>query len=330
MISLHCVLLSLLFGLLQVSFQGMKLLCDTSWDKLSDDDRWYFADALLLSFLVPLLGVLCIACFFIDTKSPMDWTIYNVRNIIPGQPILRDLAAVSMAMLHFSAFEFLGLFRGIVLWHYAVLLTVFFASFVSRIIEKNETPTSTVKTLRTARAWPVVVFGLRYGFLFSLCGVAASVNAVTTLQIMPPMFKLLPPLGRVFSPVYEAFSVGDADCFIRQISPIVWVIIAGLVSAVEYRTDIEPVVQWGVRWGPWWMAYREWAFALAVHMYFGLVTFMEEMGRWLGEINFHSGTEVFMNAHRTSGATLPNIKPTHVGLAVFWVCAFQLLCVAFA
>ena len=133
-----------------------------------------------------MLGILCVACFFIDNKGPLEWTVYNVRNNIPGQPILRDLACICMAMHHFGTIEFLGAHPGLMLWHSAAVVTILHSSFVSFVVEKLAPVSSTAArtTARTGRTWSVVVFGLRYGLVAAVGGFAPSINAVVTLRIL--------------------------------------------------------------------------------------------------------------------------------------------------
>jgi len=301
--------LALIFN---VSFQGFKLLSRLQIETLSGDDVWFLVDTLLLSLIVSMLGILCMACFFIDTKSPRDWTIYNIRNLVPGQPILRDLAAICMAMTHFSAIEFLGPHPGIMIWHLIGILTIFFTSFVSRIIEKNEPSSSNVGTLRIARAFSVVIFGLRYGLLAAMCGFAPSVNAVVTL-------RLLKQTAMVSSKV----TVEDSECFIPQFGVGFLIAISGLSTALEYATDLNAV--------SWWNVLLDWAFSTAVLAYANAFVFLlDKAGRKLGETNFDMGRRMFMQAHRSSGALLPNTQPTPIGCLVFGLCSFLLLCIAAA
>lgn len=293
-----------------MSFQGFKLLTRIQIDTLSGDDVWYLIDTLILSLIVPMIFILGLACLFIDSRSPTDWTIYNIRRLIPGQPILRDLAAICMAMTHFSAIEFLGLHPGILMWHLSAIVTVFFTSFVSCVIEKSEPSSSMVGTLRIARAWHVVIFGIRYGLLAAMCGLAPSVNAVATLRLL-----------KRTTMISSKVTMEDSECFIPQIGDVLLVFISGLSTAVEYATDLNAV--------SWWNVLLDWMFSVGVLAYANAFVFiLHKSGRKLGETNFVMGNTMFMNAHRSSGALLPNIKPTPIGCLVFGLCSFLLLCIA--
>ncbi len=79
------------------------------------------------------------------------------------------------------------------LWHFAVIATVCYSAFVSRVVAKNLP--EELGTFAPARAWPVVVFGLRYGLL----------TAVATLRFCKQAANLSPYV-----------TVEDAECFLTQ------------------------------------------------------------------------------------------------------------------
>jgi len=300
---------------LHVSFRGFKLLSSIQIETLSGDDVWFLADALLLSLIISMLGILCIACFFIDTKSPMSWTIYNIKHLTPAQPLLRDLAAICMAMIHFSAIEFIGLHPGILLWHFTAIVTVLYTAFVCRIIEKNTEPSSTSDggIVGSARAWPIVIFGLRYGLLTGICGLAPTVNAMVLLRLFKQMDL-----------VSSKVTAEDSECFLKQTGSIPLLVSSSLVTAYVYGADTDLDKEGAV-----WIAVLDWAFASAVLAYVNAFVFLlDKAGRKLGETNFNVGNRAFIQAHQASGATVPNIKPTTIGCSVFGVCSFLLLCVA--
>jgi len=281
-----------------VSFQGFKLLYGLQLDTISGDELWFLADHLLLSLIVSLLGILCIACFVIDSKGPADWTIYNVRNIIPGRPVLRDLAAITMAMAHFSVIEFLGTHPGVMMWQLTVIVTILFASFVSCIVE---TSSGGPTVLRSSRAWPVVIFGLRYGLLAALCGVAPSVSAVIVLRSLKRHVA-----------VSSKVTVEDSECFIPQIGMSFLGAIAGVAFAFDNAVFQEEGIPLGITSLNIVLLDSVFA-AFVLACVNGLVFLLDEAGRKLGERNVHAGT---------------GMSP--VGCAVFGVCSFLMLCISAA
>jgi len=303
---------------LRVFLRGFQLISGLRIETLSENEAYFVADAVLLSNIVVMLGILCVACFFIDGKGSTGWTIYNIRNFIPGQPILRDLAAVCVAMIHFSAIEFMGVHPGILLWQFVALVTVGYTAFVSRILEKNTNEVTDGGMLRSARAWPVVVFGLRYGFLTAVCGFAPTVNAVAMVRLYKQTRGLSPNV-----------TAEDTECFLTQLSSISLTVVSSLVTAFVYGTTMVGDIDGGVVVS-WWDAVIYQVLTLAaLACVNGSIFLLEKVGRKLGETNFHVGNEAFMQAHRASGAAVvPNVKPTAIGCAVFGVCSFFLLCIA--
>jgi hypothetical protein len=277
---------------------------------------WSIVDALLLSVIVLILGVICLSSFFIDDRGPLDWTMYNVRDNIPGQPMMRDLAGVCMAMLHSSAMEFLGVHPGIMMWHFAAILTIFLPSFMCRIVEKLA-PTSTAAartTPRTGRAWPVAVFGLRYGLLAATRGFAPSVNAVVAM-------RLLRRAGWASPKAAEE----DSECLVTHFGPVPLVVVAGFATSFGYAAA-------GVDAVPWRAVLLDWAFASATLAYANaLVYLLDEAGGILGERNFQMGDRIIAQSQQQqehSGGGLPFIRPSAIGCAVFGVCSFLMLFIA--
>ncbi len=270
-------------------------------------------DALLLSIIVSMLGILCVACFFIDNKGPLEWTVYNVRNNIPGQPILRDLACICMAMLNFSTIEFLGAHPGLMMWHSAAVVTIFHSSFVSFVVEKLAPASSTAArtTARTGRAWPVVVFGLRYGLLAARCGFAPSINAVVTLRL----------LRRVGAS--SVVTVEDSECFVTYFGTFFMIILSGFATAFEYVDRVSEAVLWRT-------VLRDWAFALATLAYANALVYMLDVaGSVLGEKNFHMGNRLLAQSQQQAqGGGLLFIKPCAIGCLVCAACSFLMIIIA--
>lgn len=293
----------------QVAFRGMRLLSGAQIRSLSGDGMWFLADAIILSCIVSMLGIFCVSCFLIDSRGPFDWTIYNVRNNIPGQPMLRDLAGVCMAQLHFGAIVFFGLHPGIMLWHFAAILTVFHSSFVSCVVEKLAPPSSAAQTLKAARAWPVVVFGLRYGLLAAMCDFAPSVNAVVTLRLLRKMDVASPKV-----------TVEETECFLPHFGAGLLVVVAGLATASGYASELDTV--------SWRAILLDWAFSLATLVYANaLVLLLDAAGDIFGD--FHMGNRILAQSQQQApDAGLPFIKPTMIGCSVCGVCSFLMLFIA--
>jgi hypothetical protein len=270
---------------------------------------WFLADAIILSCIVSMLGIFCVSCFLIDSRGPLDWSIYNVRNNIPGQPMLRDLAGVCMAQLHFGAIVFFGLHPGIMLWHFAAILTVFHSSFVSCVVEKLAPPSSAAQTLKAARAWPVVVFGLRYGLLAAMCDFAPSVNAVVTLRLLRKMDVASPKV-----------TVEETECFLPHFGAGLLVVVAGLATASGYASELDTI--------SWRAILLDWAFSLATLVYANaLVLLLDAAGDIFGD--FHMGNRILAQSQQQApDAGLPFIKPTMIGCSVCGVCSFLMLFIA--
>jgi len=303
-----------------VSYRGLRLFSSIHINSLSGDQLWSIADALLLSIIVWMLGVLCISCFFIDDRGPLDWSMYSVRDNIPGQPMMRNLAGVCFAMLHFSAIEFLGLHHGIMVWHSAAILTIFLPSFVSRIVEKLATPSSAASTSvertaeRTGRAWPVAVFGLRYGLLTATCGFAPSANAVVAMRLLRRADWVSPKLA-----------AEDSECFVTHFGWVPLIAVAGLAASYEYAAAEVDAVSWRA-------VLLDWTFASAALAYAnGLVYLLDKAGGILGERNFQMGNRMIAQSQQQQahgGAGLPFIRPSAIGCAVFGVCSFLMVFIA--
>ena len=299
-----------------VSLQGFKILSRIHHET-SEADAEIMLDMLFLSLSTGILGILCIVAFYLDKKvSSMDWTIYNIGNVIVGQPISRDLAAVCMATAHFGAIHFYGIYPGVMLWHFIAIVTVFYTSFVCRIIEKNETSTSNVIILKSARAWPVVIFGLRYGLLVAMFDSYASLYAVMIMRLLKEMNMLS---SEATEGIVRVISLGEeSECFISQFGASRMISIVGLATAIDIAMDF------GVMKCYW----LDLVFAIMVLVYTNAsIYLLEKAGRKFGETNFDMGNKMFMQANR-SGAVLPNVRPTSIGCLVVGLCSFLLACIA--
>jgi hypothetical protein len=338
-----CNMLLLLPSLLlsvKVAFRSLTTIAQikTLWSK---DEIWLLVDTTLMSFVCTMAVILCVSCFLLDNGGSMNWTLYNVRGRIHSQqqqqqqyPIMRDLAAIGMFLLHFSAIDFLGSIQhhvidvdyqnlnystrqqggisGIVLWHIIAVVTIVYSSFVVCIIDKlaplSPTPTNVQQTLRLARAWQVVIFGLRYSFLISLCGLAPSINAFVTQRLLQQMNIMVMPL---------IVNTEETECFLPRFGVGSFIFIAGFVTAFEYSVELGPV--------SWSAILFDYAIAVATLVYVNaLVYLLDRAGSILGEKNFQMGNRVLAQV----GAGQSFIKPSVVGCLVCGICSFLMLFIA--
>jgi hypothetical protein len=341
-----CNMLLLLPSLLlsvKVAFRGLRILLNsiaqikTTW---SVDEIWLLVDTTLMSFVCAMAGILCVSCFILDNGGSINWTLYNVRGRIHSQqqqyPIMRDLAAIGMFLLHFSAIDFLGMqhhannvdyqnlnysttkqqggISGIVLWHILAVVTIAYSSFVVCIINKlaplSPTPTTTAQqTLRLARAWQVVIFGLRYSFLISMCGFAPSINAFVTLRLIKQQMNIMVmPL---------ILHTEETECFLPRFGFRSLIFIAGFVTAFEYSVELGPVL--------WNAILFDYVIAVLTLVYVNVLMYLlDRAGSILGEKNFQMGNRVLAQV----GAGQSFVKPSAVGCLVCGICSFLMLFIA--
>ena len=258
--------------------------------------------------MLGILGTMCLSCFFIDSKSSFEWTYY-VRNITL-HPNLRDIAAACVTMIHYCAIAFNSRRAGCIIWISTAIVTIMYTSFVSCIMAKSNNSPSTARAMRDARAWPVVIFGLRYGFLIAMCGVAPSINAVVTMRLLKHLALLS-----------TRATADDSECFIQQLRIRLLIIISGLATAFEYATDMDTI--------SWRTIVLEWMLATTALVFANVLVFvLDDAGRRFGEKNFETGNKMFMQARQNASAILPNIKPTSIGCSICGVCSFLLLFIA--
>lgn len=290
---------------------GLKMLTSVQLEPISGDKLWLLVDTFLLSFISVSLGIMCLSCFFIDGKSSHEWATYNIRNVVLG-PVLRDIASICMAMTNYCTITFKSLPAGIILWQFTTIVTVLYTSFISCIMAKSNNLPSTASAMRASRAWPVVAFGLRYGFLIATCGVSSSISAVVTMRMLKHTTVVSPRT-----------TLDDSECFINQLSTSLLIVMSGFATAFNYATDVDDRSLRKI--------VLHWMFATGALAYANLLVFLlDEAGRALGEVNFNDGTKILMQARQSSGSTLPNIKPTSVGCSICGVCLLLLLFIATA
>ena len=317
-----------------VSFQGFKLFANVQFDALSTKaDVLHLVETLLLGnriCIIPpvlVLGCTCINFFFLDDKTSMDWTMFNVRGLMSG-PIYRDLAAICMAVTHFSAIEFRGKHPGLLLWLCTSVVTVLFTTSICRIVEKNDPSSTNIRLITTSRAWSPIIFGLRYGLLASLCGLSPSINAVAMLRLLKKM-----------KVVSSLVTMEESECFLSRIDPWFLLVAAGLATAFDYSGNNLDAI-------PWWSIFVDLMSALIILLYVNAqVYFSEKVGIVCGDQNLEWGNNLFQQA-RLSGALRPSLdnrqqlqlqmdtnlphSPSPPGCFILGICSFLLLCVAAA
>lgn len=169
-----------------------------------------------------ILGIIYLSCFYIDVKSPYEWTLFSLKNVCASQPIIRDIAAICIAMIYFLAFEHFEFIRGVIMWHAMMFSTVFYTSFVMRMADKvggSATP--------QPRTWSVIVFGLRYGLIASYCDfklkspVACFFGVVVWMRLLKLVCKL--PEIELICKLPDFVTCESSECFFKQGYPAVLV-----------------------------------------------------------------------------------------------------------
>jgi hypothetical protein len=298
---------------LQVAFQGVQLLpqlLHTLTEKEQHEGGTSFYDILdfvLVSIITGLLGILCTACFFIDSKSPSEWTLFSVGGIITGQPLLRDVAACCVATAVFSTMEFYGFLRGTLMWSFTVVVSIFFSSFVATTMEKLS---GAKNVLKNARAWPVVVFGLRYGCLAYSSDFLSCVTAVVLWRILGS-FSNLPSL----------FIVDDSECFISHWNGSFLGIGAVALAAINASLMANEPTSFGPLIGFARAHFAYGCICLQINVWHGI-------GCKLAVANYERKNSIMRD--ESSSSSLPTQRPTPIGSSVVGLCSFLMLVVAFA
>eukprot|EP00970_Alexandrium_tamarense_P003488 scaffold542_cov202-Alexandrium_tamarense.AAC.39 len=307
------LLAPMLVSVFHVAFQGVQLLpqlLHTLTEKEQHEGGTSFYDILdfvLVSIITGLLGILCTACFFIDNKSPSEWTLFSVGGIITGQPLLRDVAACCVATAVFSTMEFYGFLRGTLMWSFTVVVSIFFSSFVATTMEKLS---GAKNVLKNARAWPVVVFGLRYGCLAYSSDFLSCVTAVVLWRILGS-FSNLPSL----------FVVDDSECFISHWNGSFLGIGAVALAAINAALMANEPTSFGPLIGFARAHFAYGCICLQINVWHGI-------GCKLAVANYERKNSIMRD--ESSSSSLPTQRPTPIGSSVVGLCSFLMLVVAFA
>lgn len=341
-LDVRCVICNMLLLLpslilsVKVAFHSLTTLLTiaqikTSW---SEDEIWFLVYCTSMSFVCTIAGILCISCFLLDNGGSMNWTLHDVRGQVHSQqqqqqhPIMRDLAAYCMFLLQFSAIDYLGMqhanihenlsyptkqggISGIVLWHIIAVVTIVYSSFVFFIIDKLAPlpPTSTAAqlTLRLAKAWQVVIFGLRFSCLVLMCGFAPSINSIVTLRVLKEMNVAMPSI----------LVIEDTESFLPCFGVRSLIFISGFVTAFQYTIELGPIL--------WSAILFDYVVALVTIVYVNALVYLSDAaGSILGEKNYQMGNRLLSQV----GAGQSFVKPSAVGCSVCGVCSFLLLFIA--
>ena len=278
----------------------------------NDNEFWGLVDTVVLSLAITVMGVLLVACFYVDVKSPLEWSMYNIWSVLGAQPLMRDVAAVCMAMTIFSWMDFYGSIRGLTVWYLATILSLGCSSFVASTIEKDSEAT---KVLESARSMAVVVFGLRYGCLMHMCNFLPSVGAMLMFRILPVIMEAKLPM---------IFGAEQTECFLSHCScshaVIGMVAVFAITSSmVKDEHTLQPFVELATS-----------MFALSCIN--AQVYLLERAGNKLATLNFVKEGE----PNNTTGMVgldsgevmLPTERPSCIGLSVAAIFVFASVLIA--
>jgi len=185
---------------------------------------------LLLSYSITMLGVVAISCCFVESQSSWEWQCHERWSRMLGKPhpVIRDMVAISLLTVYFSVMDLLGGGKNaIIIWMFCLLTSLFFPAVVLTVVGSSDlnfvsvyhrTPTQIMKA---GRAFPVVIFGLRYGFLANLVGASSCLDAIILYRLCLH-YKIL-----------KRDYVLDMDCFISDVpSPNFWLSLCGFRISV--------------------------------------------------------------------------------------------------
>jgi hypothetical protein len=274
-------------------------------------DLWDVVDTVVLSLAIAVMGILFLVCFYIDVKSPLEWTSYRIGNVIAERPLMRDVSACCLAMTIFSWMEFFGSIRGFMIWHIVSILSLVISSFVAGMIEKVSGATN---VLQSARALSVVVFGLRYGCLMYMCDFVPSIGAILAFRLTPStMTNKMPGI----------FGAKDTECFFSQVSSPHAIIgavayLAITVASMANEYTLQPILQ----------LVKSVCLLVLINIQIHIAN---EVGSKLAALNCRNEIDVgntAMGGLNSSGAVLPTQRPSQVGASVAAACAFAVALVA--
>jgi hypothetical protein len=256
-----------------------------------------------MALMMLVLGILYLSCFYIDVKSPYEWTQFSLKNVVVSRPLIRDVAATCITMIYFLAFEEFQFIRGVIMWHAMAFSTLFYASFVMRMADRVGGSASP-----QPRTWSVIVFGLRYGFLTSYCDFKVESPAACAFGVVVWM-RLL----KLICKIPDFVTCESSECFFKNGNPAVLVGLAAVWLAYMPQSD-----------GSWHDELLDWFYGMLLLAYTNLIVYMySKAGATLAEITYSNA--IHANRAQPGSRHVPN--PT--GCAVFGLSNFLLVVVAF-
>lgn len=208
---------------IRVAARGIRLLFHLDYHS-NGEDLVEWIDTILLAFALGIIGILFVACFFLDAGTSKNWSKYQVR---PGisLPVIRDVAALALVAIHFSCIEFDGGRAGFGAWGCVCIPATYFPAIVAAMLEyANNVGLQTTE----ARARCVTLFGIRYGFLAALCGIVPCFDAVLALRLMKGFLKLP-----------TTVTLEESECFLAEITSRMYGYVAAARIAIFFAVEME-------------------------------------------------------------------------------------------
>jgi hypothetical protein len=202
---------------------------------VQNDELWELLDTVILSLAMVFMGVLIVACLYVDGKSPNGWMSVNAWNAIGPQPLIQYVASFTMTMIVLTWLDFYGPIRGFVLWSLVANLSLVHTSFLAGMIEKLS---GARNVLDSARVLPLVTFGLRYGFSMYLCDFLPTIGATL-------VFRLVPSTSRNAWSII--FGTDSSQCFLSHIgtshATIALVAYFATSASMNNEPSLQPLIQ---------------------------------------------------------------------------------------
>jgi hypothetical protein len=138
-----------------------------------------------------LLGTMCILLNFIDERSSKSWKGVKIR-YLGNPPIVGDILAISSFTFFVVVMEYYGggIKAQFLWWLVTLASTVFPAAVLSlshhaaRTVSDSFVPTA-ANMISMARSVEPILFGLRYGLLTTYFGMAACLDAIVIVGLLP-------------------------------------------------------------------------------------------------------------------------------------------------
>ena len=264
------------------------------------EEYWSILDEVLMGSMILSLGIIYLSCFYLDVKSPYEWSMFSIKSAIVSHPLIRDVAAVSVTMIYFIAFDHFEFTKGMVMWHCMAFSTVFYSSFVYGMTEKIAG-----SPCPCPRALSVIAFGLRYGLLTSYCNFRVE-SPVTCTIVVSIWLRMIGKLLKV----PDFITSESTECFLKLPGP------AFLEFCMTVWTGI-------LAQDPYWRdELSDWFYGMLLLLYANFTIYLySKAGEGLAKVTYDDAIE----KNRIQGtAHFPNAT----GCCVFIVCNFLLASVA--